>query len=179
MHIQYINIYIYILHIFLYLCLIILGVVWLCNHYEIIQIMLMLTFCSCISHLQWENYLTNLSLLCEYLYPMNRSSQHIYYLSNSQIGQAVTRITYRLQLIILHSYSDRRFSLLVKSTCICPLRHNLYTCYNIAIEKYKLKCNKVSLQKEFRCNKFYIIPGSFSWKCMPNVYLSKSMNLNI
>lgn len=31
---------------------------------------------------------------------MNSSSQHIYYLSNPQIGQTVTKVTYRLRLII-------------------------------------------------------------------------------
>lgn len=31
---------------------------------------------------------------------MNSSSQHMYYLSNPQTGQTVTKVTYRLQLII-------------------------------------------------------------------------------
>lgn len=68
--------------------------------------MLMLTFLSCI-HIYNVSYFHNLSLLCEYLYPMNKSPQHIFYLSNSPVGLTMTRVTYRLQLII---YNIKEFT---------------------------------------------------------------------
>lgn len=66
--------YIYIFHIFLYLCLL-LSWEW-CDYVISLWslIILMLTY----SHLQWDNYSPNLSLLCEYLKSSNNSSQHIY-----------------------------------------------------------------------------------------------------
>lgn len=35
---------------------------------------------------------------------------------------------------------------------------------------------KLSMQQEFKCNKFYIMSGSFGWKFKPNIYLSTEIN---
>lgn len=80
--------YIYILHIFLYLCLL-LSWEWcdyvIKSNYVIADLFFFLQ--KLYSHLQWENYSHNLNLFCEYLNAMNSSSQHMQYLSNPQIRQ--------------------------------------------------------------------------------------------
>lgn len=84
----YINIYI--LHIFLYLCLL-LSWEW-CDYVISLWSLIILTLLfwkkKLYSHLQWDNYSpNNFSLLCEYLKPMNSSSQLIYFLFHAQFGQ--------------------------------------------------------------------------------------------